>query len=116
MNKSKWQQNITKPVFAIPPPSRLKRHFIDLKEQNVNQQKDNSMVIDGIIKDLRAIKQFMIGVVTRDIQFESEFIDLFFEDLDKIDFTDKTTITQRNLNLQKDGQTIQKKLEEKKKA
>ena len=65
------------------------------------------MAIDGIIKDLNAIKQFMNGVVTRDIQFESEFLDPFFDDLDKIDFTDQTTITQRNLDLQKDVQSLQ---------
>ena len=74
------------------------------------------MAVDGIIKDLQSLKQFMNGVVTRDIQYESEFIELFFEDLDKIDFTDQTTITQRNLDLQKDVQSLQEKLDENKKA
>ena len=117
MNKSQRQKNILnrKPVFSIPP-SKLKQQFKDLMEQNSNQRKDHEAAINAIIADMQALIQIFNGVSTRDIQFESEFLEPFFNDLAKIDLTEQTILTERNKDLQNDIESMEEKLNDTRKG
>ena len=117
MNKSQRQKNILnrKPVFAISP-AKLKQQFKDLIEQNSNQRKDHEAAINAIIADMEALKQIFNGVSTRDIQFESEFLEPFLNDLAKIDLTEQTIFTEKNKDLQNDIETLEEKLNDTRKG